>query len=128
MSFLQWMGLAAASAVLCMLVRTQQPQMAGLCAAVAGLMLVLGSLENLKDIQSLFSRLTQLGGLQEGYLATLLKVLGVSYAAEMAAQFCQDLGEGALARKVELAGKLSVFTLTAPLLMTLLEMILELAP
>ena len=128
MSFLQWMGLAAACAVLCMVVRTQQPQMAGLCAAAAGLMLVLGALENLKDIQSLFVRLTQLGGLEEGYLSTLLKVLGVSYAAEMAAQFCQDLGEGALARKVELAGKLSVFALTAPLLMTLLEMILELAP
>ena len=41
---------------------------------------------------------------------------------------CTDLGEGGLARKVELAGKLSVFSLTAPLLVNLLEMILELAP
>ena len=128
MALWQWIGLAFVSAVMCMVVRIQQPQMAGLCAAAAGLILVASALESLKDLQGVFARLTELGGLKEGYLGTLLKVLGVSYAAEMAAQLCEDLGEVGLARKVELAGKLSVFSLTAPLLMTLLEMILELAP
>ena len=128
MAFWQWIGLAVASAVLCMVVRAQQPQMAGLCAAAAGLILVISALEGLMDMQGVFARLTALGGLKEGYLETLLKVLGVSYASEMASQLCDDLGEGGLSRKVELAGKLSVFSLTAPLLMTLLEMILELAP
>lgn len=36
-------------------------------------------------------------------------------------------GKG-LSRYVELVGKLSVFTLTAPLMMSMLEMILELVP
>ena len=125
---MQWMGLAVAAAVLCMVVRAQQPQMAAVCAAAAGLMLVAAALENLSGIKAVFERLTALGGLQEGYLGTLIKVLGVSYTAELAAQTCADLGEDGLARKVELAGKLSVFTLTSPLLLTLLEMILELAP
>ena len=120
------MGLAAASAVLCMVVRQHQPQMAAVCAVAAGLMLTLSALQNLTDLGGLFAHLTSLGGLKEGYLGTLLKVLGVSYTAEMAAHFCEDLGEKGLARKVELAGKLSIFTLTAPMLMTLLEMILEL--
>lgn len=128
MAFAQWMGLAVAAAILCMVVRMQQPQMAGLCAMAAGLMLVASALENLSGLKSVFAQLTALGGLQEGYLGTLMKVLGVSYTAELAAQACADLGEGGLARKVELVGKLSVFTLTAPLLMSLLEMILELAP
>lgn len=120
--------MAIASAVLCMVVRTWQPQMAGLCAAASGLILVISALEGIGDLQRVFARLTALGGLKEGYLNTLLKVLGVSYASEMASQLCEDLGEAGLSRKVELAGKLSVFGLTAPLLMTLLEMILELAP
>ena len=120
--------MAVASAVLCMVVRTHQPQLAGLCAMAAGLMLLGGALENLMDFQAFFARLTELGGLHEGYLGTLMKVLGISCASELAAQVCVDLGEGGLARKVELAGRLSVFTLTAPLLMSLLEMILELAP
>ena len=69
-----------------------------------------------------------MAGLRAGYLQTLLKALGVSYAAELATQICSDLGEGGLAVKVGLMGKLCVFTLTAPLMMTILEMILELVP
>ena len=128
MTFGQWMGLAAASAVLCMVVRQHQPQMASVCAVAAGLMLTLSALQNLSDLSGLFAHLTALGGLKEGYLGTLVKVLGVSYTAEMAAHFCEDLGEKGLARKVELVGKLSIFTLTAPMLLTLLQIILELAP
>lgn len=128
MAFWQWMGLAVAAAALCMVVRVQQPQMAALCATAAGLMLLLAALESLEDVQGVFSRLTTLGGLQEGYLGTLVKVLGVSYIAELAAQICQDLGENGLSAKVALVGKLCVFSLTAPMLLSLLEMILELVP
>lgn len=128
MTFAQWIGLALAAAVLCMTVRAHQPQMAALCALTAGLMLLMAALETLSDVQSMLRQLTELGGLEEDYLQTLLKVLGVSYASDMAAQICKDLGEGGLAVKVALAGKLCVFTLTAPMMMTMLEMILELAP
>ena len=124
----QWFALAVTSAVLCMVVRAQQPQMASLCAAAAGLMLVGLAMGQLGDVQALFERLTAMAGLQQGYLQTLLKALGISYAAEMASQLCVDLGEGGLAVKVALAGKLCVFTLTAPLILTVLEMILELVP
>ena len=124
----QWFGLAVAAAVLCMVVRAQQPQMASLCAVAAGLMLIGLAINQLSDVQALFARLTAMAGLQEGYLQTLLKALGVSYAAELASQVCADLGEGGLAVKVALAGKLCVFTLSAPLILTVLEMILELVP
>ena len=111
-----------------MVVRVQQPQMASVCAAAAGLLLVGLALGELADVQALFARLTAMAGLKEGYLQTLLKALGIAYTAEIAAQICVDLGESGLAAKVGLLGKLCVFTLTAPLLMTILEMILELVP
>ena len=120
--------LAVTAAVLCLLVRQQQPQLGGLCAVAAGAMLLLAALEQLSDVQDVFARLTSLAGLEKGYLDTLVKVLGVSYVAELAAQACEDLGEGGLALKVGLVGKLCVFTLTAPMLLKLMEMILELTP
>lgn len=128
MTFWQWMGLAVAAAALCMVVRTWQPQMASLCAMAAGMMLLLAALESLSNVQAVFARLSALGGLGESSLGTLMKVLGVSYVAELAAQTCRDLGEEGLSRKVELVGQLSVFTLTAPLLFAMLEIILELVP
>lgn len=128
MAFWQWMGLAVAVAALCMAVRSWQPQLAGLCAAAAGLMLLSAALGSMQSVQQTFARLAELGGLQPGYLSSLIKVLGVSYVAEAAAQICADLGESGLAMKVQLAGKLCVFSLTAPILLKLLETILELVP
>lgn len=128
MAVWQWFGLAIASAVLCMVVRVQQPQMASVCAVASGLMLISLALSELVNLQGLFARLTAMAGLQEGYLQTLLKALGVSYAAELSTQICEDLGEKGLAAKVSLMGKLCLLTLTAPLMMTILEMMLELVP
>ena len=120
--------MAVAAAALCMLIRAQQPQLAGVCAVAAGGMLLLSALEAMEDVQSTFSRLASLGGLEDGYLDVLVKVLGMSYTSELAAQTCADLGEAGLGMKVEMAGKLCVFALTAPMLLTMLEKILELAP
>lgn len=128
MAFWQWMGLAVAAAALCVAVRTWQPQLAGLCSAAAGLMLLLAAMESMQPVRSAFARMAALSGLQEGYLETLIKVLGMSYAAELAAQICSDLGENSLSMKVQLVGKLCVFSMTAPMLIRLLETILELTP
>ena len=125
---LEWIGFAVAAAAVCMVVREQQPQLAALCGVAAGAMLLLSALDNLKGVQSAFARLTAMGGLPDGSLGTLAKVLGVGYLSELAAQSCEDMGEKGLAAKVALAGKLCVFSLTAPLLLRLLEMILELVP
>lgn len=113
---------------MCMVVRAQQPQMAGLCAIAAGCILLISALSSLDSLQTFLHRLTTLGGLREDYLNTLLKVLGMSYLTELAMQTCADLGENGLAMKVSLMGKLCVFAITAPMLLSLLEMILELVP
>lgn len=128
MAFWQWLGLAVAAAVMCMLVRRLEPGMAGLLAAVAGGILLLGALESMAGLQSLMDRLAAIGGLNQEYLALLMKVLGMSYAADLAAQTCEDLGENGLAQKVGLAGKWCMFGVIAPMLLDLLEMIVNLVP
>ena len=85
-------------------------------------------MENLQGLQGLLARLTELGGLHEGYLTMLLKVLGMSYATELAAQTCEELGESGLALKAGMAGRLCMFAVIAPLLLDLLDMIVALIP
>ena len=120
MEFLQWMGLAVSAAVLCLVVRQQQPQIASLCSLAAGcILLTRRAGQHFVPCGRSFGSLTAMAGFQEGTLSVFLKVLGMSYTAELTAQTCSDLGENSLALKVQLLGKLSVFTLTAPLLLEL---------
>ncbi len=121
-------GVAVAAAALCLTVRRQQPDLSALCGAAAGALMLLSALEGIGEARALYARVSALSGLREGYLALLMKVLGVAYVTELAAQTCAELGEGGLATKVGLCGKLAIFTLAAPMLMSLLETILELAP
>ncbi|MBE5802338.1 MAG: hypothetical protein E7319_08635 [Clostridiales bacterium] len=128
MAFWQWLGLAVAAAMLCLVVRVRQPEMAGICAIVTGGILLLSALESVEQLRALMDRLAALGGLQADDLGMVLKVLGMSYATELAAQTCEDLGENGLALKVGMAGKLCMFSVIAPVLIDLLEMIVELVP
>ncbi len=111
-----------------MVVRRWQPEMAGVLAAVAGGILLLGALEGMEGIQGLMDRISALGGLHVDYLTMLMKVLGMSYATELAAQTCEELGEKGLALKVGMAGKLCMFAIIAPVLLDLLETIVGLVP
>lgn len=128
MTFWQWIGLAVAAAVMCMVVRRLEPELAGILAVIAGGILLVGALESVTGLQSLLDRLATMGGLNQDYLALLMKVLGMSYATDLAAQTCEDLGEKGLALKVGMAGKWCMFGVIAPMLLDLLEMIVGLVP
>lgn len=55
------------------------------------------------------------------YLGTLLKMVGITYIAEFASGICRDAGFSALGTQVEMFGKLSILAVSAPVLQALLE-------
>lgn len=75
---------------------------------------------------SLIARLLDLqaymeGG--EGYLGTLLKIVGITYICEFSAGICKDAGFAAVASQIEVLGKLAVMFAGLPVLLAVLEQI-----
>lgn len=75
---------------------------------------------------SLIARLLDLqaymeGG--EGYLGTLLKIVGITYICEFSAGICKDAGFAAVAGQIEVLGKLAVMFAGLPVLLAVLEQI-----
>lgn len=64
----------------------------------------------------------------KSFFPIILKVLAVAYIADFTAQICRDSGEGAIAGKVELAGKVVIFYLAIPVMVTVLELINKMIP
>ena len=60
-----------------------------------------------------------------GYLATMLKMIGITYIAEFSSGICKDAGYQTIAGQIEIFGKLTILTLGMPVLMALLETIRE---
>ncbi len=62
------------------------------------------------------------------YVETILKIIGIAYIAEFAAQITKDAGQGAIASKIELAGKILILAMAIPILTVLIETIIQLIP
>lgn len=67
-------------------------------------------------------------GYGKAFFPILIKVLAVAYVADFTAQLCKDAGESAIAGKVELAGKVIIFYLAVPVMMSVMELITKVLP
>jgi stage III sporulation protein AD len=76
----------------------------------------------------LFRDLSRLARVDELYLTTLLKILGIAYIAEFGAQICRDAGEGTIASKIEMVGKILILVLALPIFAAIMEVIVRLLP
>lgn len=80
-------------------------------------------------VQCLYSLMTEFSVLQkymagqEGYLGTLLKIVGITYICEFSAGICKDAGFTSVAGQIEVLGKLTVMFAGLPILLAVIEQI-----
>lgn len=59
------------------------------------------------------------------YLNIVLKILAISYIASFSSEICKDAGSNNIASKVEFGGKILILFLAIPILMAVLQSILN---
>lgn len=59
------------------------------------------------------------------YLNIVLKILAISYIASFCSEVCRDAGSNNIASKVEFGGKILILFLAVPILMAVLQSILN---
>ncbi|MDR1703790.1 MAG: stage III sporulation protein AD [Clostridiales bacterium] len=60
------------------------------------------------------------------YIGVAVKVIGIAWVAEFGSNVCADAGEAGVASKIELAGKVLIMAVSAPIVLTLLERVIAL--
>ena len=90
-------------------------------AAAAGLVIFFYSAGKLQVIVEVARRIEEYIKINNVYLTTLLKMIGITYIAEFSAGICKDAGYGALGTQIEIFGKLSILAVSMPILLALLE-------
>ena len=74
-------------------------------------------------IMTVLEKMEEMMNIKDGYLKIFMKMLGISYLVEFAAALCQDAGYGTLASQLEMLGKLTILSISSPILLALLEML-----
>ncbi|HEU4962843.1 MAG TPA: stage III sporulation protein AD [Bacilli bacterium] len=128
MEIIQIVGLGLAATILIVVLRGQSPQIAFLLSLLVGVFIFIFLLDKIQLVINLLERLSVQAGVELIFLQTILKIIGIAYIAEFAAQIAKDSGEGAIAGKIELAGKVLILVLALPIVQRVVETVLNMLP
>jgi stage III sporulation protein AD len=99
-----------------------------LLSTVVGILVFLYVINHLKAVLTVLKDLTAGASINFLFLDTLLKVVGIAYIAEFGSQICRDADEGLIAGKVEFVGKILILILAVPIILLVMESIINFLP
>ncbi len=94
----------------------------------SGCVIFLYLIDQIYDIIRMIEKIAVNANVNMVYVETILKIIGIAYIAEFGAQLTKDVGQGAIASKIELAGKILILVMAVPILTVIIETILGLIP
>lgn len=127
-TIIQIVGLGLVGAVLALVLKQYKPELALPLSLVVGLIIFTFMLKKIIVIIQTLEKLARQAEVDQIYLTTILKAIAIAYIAEFGAQICRDAGEKIIASKIEFAGKVMIMILGLPIMMAILESILQLLP
>lgn len=116
-------ALGVVGTVLAVILKTNKPEFAigiSITTGIAIFMLIKN------DIYASINAMSEAfydSGIDFSYFGVVLKVIGVSYITMFSSEMCRDAGQNAIASKVELGGKIIIFTAAMPVVLSLIRML-----
>ena len=95
-----------------------------LCVGLSVLIFI-NALEHLKLLVNTIHEIEGYIQIDASYIATLIKMLGITYLAEFSSGLCKDAGYQSLAVQIEMFGKITIIVMSLPILIALLRTIRE---
>ncbi|EST11059.1 stage III sporulation protein AD [Sporolactobacillus laevolacticus] len=128
MDILQIVGLGLAVTFLALILKEKNQVFALLVSLVAGIFILLMMVDQIRLVMDMLKNMAQNAHLNNMYVATILKIIGIAYISEFGAQIAKDAGQGSMAGKIELAGKLIILVMAIPILTAIVDTIMNLMP
>ena len=126
MTIMQIGTIGIIAVILIMGIKREVPQYAMLISLATGVLIMLAILPELSKVIELLKEISGKISIDGKYIVSILKITGIACISEFCSQLCIDAGEGSIATKIELAGKIIIISLSLPLLINLLESIMGL--
>lgn len=126
MNILQLVGIGITSTILSTLVKKKTPEMSILIGIAGSIVIVMYLIPGLIYLKDMFGVIGSYVGEDGMYLTILFKIIGISYITEFASSICVDSGENAIGNKIELGGKVLILVVSSPVILRLMDLILEL--
>ena len=123
MQIIKVIGVGLIGALVAGLLRQEKSELYIFAVIAGGALILIIILSSLTEVIVQFGMLVGKSGVDESLFAGVLKIIGVGYITEYASALCTDYGVSSIANKLQLAGKVTIFFMTMPILSNLVDVI-----
>ncbi len=109
-----------------MILKQSDSLYAQLVSMASCILIIFFSLSRMIYMTELLQKLETYLTAEKEYFEILLKIVGITYIADFSSALCKDAGYGAISGQIEVFGKLTILSLSAPIVTALLEFIQQL--
>lgn len=114
------------AALLIVFLRESKPEIALIVSLAASALILSFVVDYLVEVFRVFEILMEKSGIDKELIGAVIKIVGIGYITEFAADICLDSGNKAIADKIQFGGKVLILVISLPLLNAMIDIILSL--
>ncbi|AYE35639.1 stage III sporulation protein AD [Clostridium septicum] len=108
-----------------MIFKDRRSDVAVLISVAVGVTIFLFIAGQLSNVIYFVNDIAEKANIDMIYIGIVLKILAIAYLTSFCSEICKDAGASSIASKVEFSGKILILALAIPILMAVLESILQ---
>ncbi|GAA0109659.1 MULTISPECIES: stage III sporulation protein AD [Clostridium] len=125
MDIIKIVAFAFAALFMFLLFKDKRSDISTLISLSAGAIIFLVVITQLNDVIYFIKDMADKANIDMVYIGVVLKILAIAYLATFCSEICKDAGAASIASKVEFSAKILILTLAIPILMAVLQSILQ---
>jgi len=125
MDILQIVALGLLSSLLYIVLKDIHASFAFLIVLLTSIFIFLIVIQQIQIVFHVIKTLGQRANVENFYLETIFKIIGIAYMTEIGAHLTKDAGLQSVATNIELAGKIFILILAVPIITAVIEAILN---
>lgn len=118
-------GIAFVTLFIVLLFKNSKSELNTFLILTAGALILLIMIEPLKEIIDFLRQIADKANIDTVYIGIVLKILAIAYIASFSSALCKDANADSLAAQINLSGKIMILVLAIPILMAVLNSILQ---
>ncbi len=89
----------------------------------AGCIILILISDKISQAITAFQGIAQKANLDSSVFSVIIKIIGIGYVTEYSVSLCEDNGCASIGKKIELAGKITIFIMAIPIITNIIELI-----
>lgn len=116
-------GIGIVAAILAVIISDKTPEMGMILGVAFGAMALVIAFGKAGAIINVLQESIAHAGIEAKLLVPVLKVTGMAYITQFSVDACRDVGQNAIANKVETVGKIMMLVVAVPIATSLIKII-----